>query len=67
MRNELKVFRVKNQLTQKEIASKLGVSHSAYNLIETGKRNGTIKFWEKLQKEFNLDGGELWNLQTNKI
>ena len=67
MRKELKLFRVEKGLTQKQIAEKLGVSVSTYNLIETGKNNGTIEFWEKMQKEFNLDGGKVWNLQSNKL
>lgn len=64
-RHELKVLRVKNRLTQNEMAAKLGVAVSTYNLIENGKRRGSQKFWLKLQKLFNLDGGEVWKLQNN--
>lgn len=64
-RHELKVFRVDNKLTQNEMAAKLGVSVSTYNLIENGKRRGSQKFWLKLQKSFNLDGGKVWELQNN--
>ena len=67
MRHELKVFRVTQNLTQKEMADKLGVSLATYNLIENGARRGSQDFWLNLQKEFNLEGGDVWNLQNNKI
>jgi len=62
-RHHLKVFRVTHNLTQQQLADKLGVSVSTYNLIENGTRRGSEKFWEKLQKDFNLDGGKVWELQ----
>jgi DNA-binding XRE family transcriptional regulator len=65
-RQTLKVFRVTHDLTQKQLADKLGVSVSSYNLIENGARRGSQKFWLKLQHEFNLEGGEVWNLQNNR-
>lgn len=64
-RTELKVLRVKNKLTQYEMASKLNVSVSTYNLIEQGKRRGSLKFWTKLQYQFNLKDGEVWKIQNN--
>lgn len=66
-RHELKMLRVKNRLTQQQLADKLGVSVSTYNLIEAGKRRGSQKFWEQLQREFNLEGGEVWELQSTTI
>ena len=63
MRHKLKVFRVSQNLTQKEMAEKTGVSISTYNLIENGSRRGSHKFWVQLQEQFNLEGGEVWNLQ----
>ena len=63
MRHNLKVFRVTHNLTQQQLADKLGVSVSTYNLIENGSRRGSQKLWETLQKEFNLDGGKVWELQ----
>ena len=67
MRHELKIFRVRNNLTQQEMAAKTGVSVSTYNLIENGNRRGSQVFWLTLQKEFNLDGGFVWLLQSNQI
>lgn len=66
-RVELRVLRVKNSLTQRDLAAKTGVSVSTYNLIEQGKRRGSNEFWLKIQKLFNLDGGEVWNLQNPQI
>ncbi len=67
MRHELKVFRVKQNLNQEQMADKLGVSKGTYSRIENGKMRGSQAFWLKLQSEFNLEGGEVWNLQTNQI
>lgn len=67
MRVELKVFRFKQKLNQKEIAEKLGVSLATYNLIENGNRRGSQEFWETLQEVFNLEDGEVWRLQKNTI
>lgn len=66
MRTELKVLRVKNNLTQKDIATKLGISYPTYNLIEQGKRKGSTDFWRKMQKLFNLSDAEMWQLYSNK-
>ena len=66
MRTELKVLRVKHNLTQKELAEKVGVSYPTYNLIEQGKRKGSTQFWANVQKLFNLEDGELWKLYANK-
>ena len=63
MRLNLKVLRVTHNLTQQQLANKLGVSVSTYNLIETGKRRGSQEFWEKLQKEFKLEDGDVWKTQ----
>lgn len=63
MRTELKVLRIKHNLTQVEIAQKLGVSKSTYNLVEQGKRNGSKKFWLAVQNLFELGDAEVWKLQ----
>ena len=67
MRLKLKTFRVSQNLTQEQMAAKMGVSVSTYNLIENGARRGSQAFWVKLQKEFNLEGGYVWLLQSEQI
>lgn len=63
MRHDLKVFRVSHNLTQNEMADKLAVSVSTYNLVENGKRRGSEDFWLRLKNQFNLTGEQVWNLQ----
>lgn len=63
MRTDLKVLRVKNRLTQQQLADQLGVSVTTYNFVEQGKRRGTHKFWVDLQRLLKLEDGEVWKLQ----
>lgn len=67
MRQELKVFRVMQQLTQQQLAEQMGVSVSTYNLIENGSRRGSQEFWLKLQQTFKLEDGDVWKMQKNVI
>jgi DNA-binding XRE family transcriptional regulator len=46
-------LRIEHQLTQKEMAEKLGTSTSAIARIENGKVNPSINFLLKLGKVFN--------------
>lgn len=62
----LKMLRLKNGLSQEEMAQKLGMSRQNYGLIETGKAPGNIRFWGKVQKTFNLSGTEMWSVISNK-
>lgn len=61
---ELIILRVKNGLTQVEMAKICGVSKSTYNLIENGKRRGSAEFWQSVKENFNLDGEQMWTLQN---
>jgi DNA-binding XRE family transcriptional regulator len=49
---ELKLFRVGNGLTQKQIAEKVGCDRSTYVAIENGQRKGSVIFWAKFKKAF---------------
>ena len=66
MRTNLKVLRVKHQLTQAQLAEKLGVSYATYNLVEQGKRKGSTEFWQRIQTLFNLTDADMWQLYANK-
>ena len=66
MRIELKLLRVKNQLTQQQLAEKLGVSYATYNLIERGQRKGSTEVWTKIQQLFNISDADMWKLYANK-
>ena len=63
MRMNLKLFRVKNNLTQAEIAAKLDVSRQVYANIEKGRNAGSTEFWSNLQRAFNVPDAEMYPLQ----
>ena len=66
MRTNLKVFRVKQHLSQEEMAEKIGFSRGAYTAIESGKRDGRQSFWEALQKAFDIPDEQMWALKKNE-
>lgn len=61
-RTNLKVFRVKQHLSQAEFADKVGYSRPSYSAIESGTRNGRTYFWNKVQQAFNLPNEVMWEL-----
>ena len=66
MRMNLKVFRVKKNLSHEEIAKRIGFSRAAYSAIEAGKREGRQAFWNALQKAFDIPDAEMWALKKNE-
>ena len=58
----LKQLRVGLDLTQEEMAEKIGVKRVRYQNVESGYRAGTIEFWQKLQKAFAISDAEMWRL-----
>lgn len=66
MRTNLKVFRVKQHLSQEEMAEKIGFSRGAYTAIESGKRDGRQSFWMALQKAFDIPDEQMWALKKNE-
>ena len=51
MRTEkMKILRITHNMTQSDVAEKIGISLSLYNLIENGKRVGSIETWKKIQE-----------------
>ena len=62
MRTELKLFRVKRNLRQDDMAEKCGVSRVTYSFIENGKRGGSAKFWSKLQNVFSVPDEQMYGL-----
>lgn len=61
-RINLKLFRIKHNLSQQEMAQRLKVGRSTYVDIEHGKRDGSIRFFNTLQDEFQLTDDEVWVL-----
>lgn len=66
MRMNLKIFRVKKNLSHEEIAQRIGFSRAAYSAIEAGKREGRQAFWVALQKAFDIPDAEMWALKKNE-
>ena len=58
----LKLLRVKNHLTQKQAAERIGITRNAYIPIEYGTRAGTMSFWMKVQNAFQIPDSEMWGL-----
>lgn len=58
----LKILRVRQGLTQEEMARKLTMSRQAYAKIENGLGDGNITFWSKVQRIFNISSEEMWDL-----
>lgn len=61
-RTKLKTLRIKHDLTQSEMAERMGVNRNTISGVESGKSKGSADFWYKLQTVFNIDGDELWQM-----
>ena len=61
-RMNLKLFRVRHNLTQSEMAERVKYNRAAYALIESGVRNPSIEFFTNLQAAFNVPDEEMWGL-----
>ena len=48
-------YRLKNGLTQSELAQKVGTKQSAISRLESGNYNPTITFLEKIAKALHLN------------
>lgn len=62
MRGNLKEARKKAGMTQKQVAEYLGMTEIGYRQIESGKRIGEIKTWDKLEDLFNIHQRKLREL-----
>lgn len=65
-RHNLYLFRCDKRLTQAEMAEKIGVSRITYANVEKGKRDGTIEFWNKFQKAFDVPDTDMWKYQKKE-
>lgn len=59
-RINLKLFRIKNDFTQQQMADKLGISKSHYTALELGKVNPSVQLLDKFSKEFEYD--DVWEI-----
>ena len=62
IRMNLKIFRIRRNLTQADMAARVGYDRAAYALIESGARNPSIEFFMNLQEAFDIPDEEMWGL-----
>lgn len=62
-KNRIKELRVKNGLSQKELASKIDASNQIISFYENGKREPKIEMWQKLATFFNVSVPYLQGLE----
>ena len=60
-RKKLKVFRVKQDLTQGELAKKIGVSVSHYGAVERGTYDPSYKMMANFFKLYPQEGFEVFD------
>jgi len=60
LRNRLKIHRMKNRLTQKQLAQMLGIATSTYNMIENGKRRVSLQRAKQLEEILGTKIDELF-------
>ena len=63
MKNELKVFRAKKDITQKGLATEMDVSRQTINAIETGKYDPSLELALKLAEYFETSVEEIFSLE----
>lgn len=63
MRNNLRVERARQRMTQQTLAELLGVSRQTVNAIELGKFNPSTILALKMSKIFNLPVNDLFELE----
>lgn len=61
-RTNLKIFRIRQDLTQSAMAERIGYDRAGYSLVEMGARNPSIDFFTNLQKAFDVPDYEMWEL-----
>jgi putative transcriptional regulator len=65
MKNTIKVERAKLNITQQELAEKIGVSRQTINSIEIGKYVPSTTLALKLSRLFKINVNEIFDLEEN--
>jgi len=63
MRNKIRIFRAIHEITQEELAQKIGVTRKTVNSIENGKYNPSIDVAYKMARLFGVTMEELFNFE----
>lgn len=53
-KNRIKELRLKNNLSQKQLADEIGISNQSISFYENGNRKPKIEVWQKLANFFNV-------------
>ncbi|RRJ28103.1 helix-turn-helix transcriptional regulator [Halocatena pleomorpha] len=61
MRNELKVYRAENDITQEELAKEIGITRQTISAIENGRYDPSLKLAFKLSEYFECDVSDLFS------
>ena len=61
-RKNLKIFRIEHDMTQSDMAERIGCSRDAYSAIESGARDPSYGFMEALHIAFAVPSERMWAL-----
>jgi transcriptional regulator with XRE-family HTH domain len=59
LKNRLRIHRMRNKLTQSQMADMLGIAASTYNMIENGKRRIDLQRAKQLEEILGVSADEL--------
>ncbi|MFT8825735.1 MAG: helix-turn-helix transcriptional regulator [Liquorilactobacillus mali] len=65
--NKVKIFRIESELTQKELASNVGVTRQTMSLIEKGEYNPTINLCLRICYQLNKTLDEIFWIDEGEI
>jgi len=60
MKNKLKIYRAMHDLTQEELAQRIGVTRATVNAIEKGRYDPSIRLAFKMARYFRVSLEELF-------
>ncbi len=63
IKNQVKKFRKQEDITQAQLAERVGVSRQTINAIETGKYDPSLELALKLSELFQVEVKELFKLE----
>jgi putative transcriptional regulator len=64
MKNDVRVLRAKHNMTQAELAERLGVSRQTVNAVETEKYDPSLPLAFKISRVFGLPIEEIFFMQN---
>lgn len=67
LRANIKKYRIINELTQQELAEKLGVDRTTYSKYESGKANPQFTNVVRLAEIFGVTVGELCGSENDRV